>query len=58
MNFEVYCFVKCMPCIIIEKHLVKFAFKLTFANTNVTESSSILKKTKKTTTTKMSNLLE
>ena len=34
---------KCLSCIIIEKHLVKFTFKLTFANTNVTESNYILK---------------
>ena len=41
------CFVKCLSCIIVEKNLVKFTFKLTFVNTNVTtESDCILPETK------------
>ena len=36
------CFVKCLCCIVMEKQLVKFTFKLTFVNANVTESNHIL----------------
>ena len=41
------------------KTFSKITFKRTFANTNITESDYILKKTKATTTlTKMPNLLD
>ena len=41
------CFVKCLSYIIIEKHLLKFTFNLTFANTNVTGREYIQQKNKK-----------
>ena len=44
-----------MFCIIIEKHVVKFTFKLTFVYTNVTESDYILQRTKKVRKPNMPN---
>ena len=44
MSFEIMMFFCKMSCIVTEKHLPKFTFKFTFADTNVAESDCILQK--------------
>ena len=43
MSFEIVVFCK-MSCIVTEKHLAKFTFKLSFVDTNVAENDCILQK--------------